>query len=221
VTAAAHEAGAHGWAVVIPVKAATRGKSRLAVPGTDRVSLARAIALDTIAAARACAAVERVVVVTDDPALPVHAFDIPDLRFVDEADAGGLNEAIALAMKRVDERMPRAALLADVPALRPDDLAAALALAASLERGVVGDADGSGSTLVTAAASVPWASSFGDGSLTRHLDDGCVALTVPDDSTLRRDVDTAAHLAAAEKLGLGPRTSRVLAAARSAQENSR
>lgn len=56
------------WVVVVPVKDATAGKSRLsdALDDRSRMALARAMALDTIAAAAACAAVGVVVVVTSD-----------------------------------------------------------------------------------------------------------------------------------------------------------
>lgn len=215
-----------GWVVVVPVKAAARGKSRLDVSGADRMSLARAIALDTIAAAAACTAVSRVVVVTDDGGLIMAATDMPGLRFVAETPTGeealalaaatgmvpdGLNAAIARGMLTA-EGMPRAALLGDLPALRPDDLRVALEAAAAVERGVVADAEGTGSTLVTASPGTPWQASFGDGSFSRHLALGCVALDVTEDSTLRRDVDTAEQLDAADALGLGPRTARLLAA---------
>lgn len=46
-----------GWAVVIPVKPGAVGKSRLRLADVDRVTLARAIALDTIAAAASCSEV--------------------------------------------------------------------------------------------------------------------------------------------------------------------
>lgn len=197
------------WTVVIPVKPSVRGKSRLDVPGVDRVALARAIALDTIAAAVACEAVARVVVVTDDGGLVLQAVDIPSLRFVSDQDVAGLDAAVALGAQTADG-MPRAALLGDVPALRPLDLAAALDAAAGVDRGVVADAEGTGSTLVTARGGVEWMSSFGDGSFARHVELGCVPLPIPDASTLRRDVDTADQLAAAERLGLGPRTAELL-----------
>ena len=71
------------WQVVIPVKPARRGKSRLA-SGASREGLARAIALDTIAAAASCPVVAQVFVVTDDAGLPLAAADIPGLRFVAE-----------------------------------------------------------------------------------------------------------------------------------------
>jgi 2-phospho-L-lactate guanylyltransferase len=199
------------WTVVIPVKSSARGKSRLDVPGVVRVELARAIALDTIDAAASCAAVGQVVVVTDDGGLVLQAFDIPGLRFVSDEKAEGLDAAVALGAETA-EGMPRAALLGDVPALRPEDLAAALDAAAAVDRGVVADAEGTGSTLVTARAGVTWASSFGEGSFARHVSLGCVPLSIPDASTLRRDVDTAGQLAAAEQLGLGRRTSALLGA---------
>lgn len=200
------------WVVVVPVKPSTRAKSRLDVDGIGRADLARAIALDTLAAATACDLVAQVVVVTDDATLAREAAMIPALRFVPEGDARGLDAAVAAGVAAIDPggRMPRAALLGDLPALRPADLADALRAAASVPRAVVPDAEGTGSTLVTAAPGVEWTSSFGDGSFARHLALGCTALAIADASTLRRDVDTADQLEAAAGLGLGPRTAALL-----------
>ncbi|MFC0198417.1 2-phospho-L-lactate guanylyltransferase, partial [Microbacterium arthrosphaerae] len=120
------------WVVVIPVKRSTQGKSRLDVPGAERAELARAIALDTIEAAARCELVLQVVVVSDDPALAREAAMIPALRFVPEGEPRGLDAAVATGMTAIDPagRMPRAALLGDLPALRPADLADALRVAA-------------------------------------------------------------------------------------------
>lgn len=201
------------WVVVVPVKRSTHGKTRLEVEGVDRAALARAISLDTIEAAARCEAVLQVVVVSDDPALARDAAMIPALRFVPEGEARGLDAAVATGIEAIDPggRMPRAALLGDLPALRPADLAEALRAAASVDRAVVADAEGTGSTLVTAGPGVEWTSSFGDGSFARHTSAGCTALEIPDASTLRRDVDTAAQLEAAVALGVGARTAAVLA----------
>ncbi|MFG6492907.1 2-phospho-L-lactate guanylyltransferase [Microbacterium sp. P03] len=207
------------WAVVIPVKPADRGKSRLRVDGLDeigRITLARAIALDTIAAAAACAEVAQVLVVTEDASLPLLAADIPGLRFVAEGDARGIDEAVAAGAAAAGERMPRAALLGDLPALRSEDLGAALVAASAVDHGVVADAEGTGSTLVTARPGVPWTSAFGQDSFARHVKLGCVPLQVPDASTLRRDVDTADQLDEAALTGLGERTARALGGARRA-----
>ncbi|TDN91796.1 2-phospho-L-lactate guanylyltransferase [Microbacterium sp. BK668] len=190
-----------GWTVVLPVKAAVRAKSRLA-RGPE---LARAIALDTIEAVGACGTVGQVVVVTDDAEL--EASLPPGARMVADRARVGPNAAILKVMAGLAASAPRAALLADLPALRSPDLAAALEAATMVERAVVPDAEGTGSTLVTAAAGAAWASAFGANSFARHLELGCVALEVPAYSSLRRDVDTAEHLAAAEVLGLGRWTS--------------
>jgi 2-phospho-L-lactate guanylyltransferase len=204
------------WAVIIPVKPAAVGKSRLALPAVDRVTLARAIALDTIAAAAACAAVAQVYVVTDDAALVALAFDIPGLRFVPEDDGTGrprgIDAAVAVGAGVAGERMPRAALLGDLPALRPEDLADALNAAIAADHAVVPDAEGTGTTLVTAGSGIALCTSFGDGSFARHIDLGCVPLELVEGSSLRRDVDTAAQLEVAAGLGLGPRTAALLAA---------
>lgn len=208
-------AGAHPrWIVVVPVKPAHRGKTRLDLPGTGRAALARAIALDTLEAASRCAAVAQVVVVSGDPALARDSAMIPALRYVPEGEERGLDAAVATGVEAIDPagRMPRAALLGDLPALRPGDLAEALGAAASVDRGVVADAEGTGSTLVTAAPGIAWTSAFGDGSFARHVGLGFVPLPTTDASTLRRDVDTVDQLTAAAALGLGPRTAALLAA---------
>lgn len=211
------------WTVVVPVKPPSHGKSRLEMPGVDRAALARAIALDTIAAAAAGPLVGRVVVVTDDGGFVLAAAGIPGLRFVaetptasealaeaspDARDLDHLNSAIRRGA--ITAAGPVAALLGDLPALRPEDLAAVLEQAADHDRAVVADAEGDGSTLVTATAGIPWRSSFGDGSFTRHVALGCTPLDAPE--SLRRDVDTAEQLREAATLGLGPHTAALLAA---------
>ena len=198
------------WSLVVPVKPAAAGKSRLAV--RDRESLARAIALDTIEAALACPAVGELVVVTSDPAVAAEASRL-GARILDDAEAPGLGAAIALGLAGIPADRPRAVLLGDLPALRPEDLAAALAAAAGVDLGTVRDADGEGTALVTAAPGVALEPRFGVGSAAAHLGAGFAPLPVREGSTLRRDVDTVEHLAEAARLGLGPRTAATLVAA--------
>ncbi len=200
-----------GWTIIVPVKPAAVGKTRLTDVGTDRAALARAIALDTIAAAAAADLVSRVIVVTDDDGVRAEFRRSRTVEVVPEGDPRGLDAAIALGTARAGVGCPRAALLGDVPALRPADLDAALELAASVERGLVPDAETTGSTLVTARAGAVWVSAFGPDSAARHRLLGCTDLAVARDSTLHRDVDTAAQLAEAVALGVGPRTAAVLA----------
>jgi len=181
------------WTVVIPVKPADEGKSRLGrTPG-----VARAIALDTIAAAVATDA--RIIVVTADREL---AGEI-DADVVFEAAPTGLAAAIAAGLPSEDA--DRAVLLGDLPALRPEDLTSALTLAEKHPRAFVADAEGTGSTLVTARSGLAFVHHFGPSSAERHRALGLTELPIPADSSLRRDVDLDEHLWA---LGshLGPRT---------------
>lgn len=200
-----------GWTLVLPVQSAARAKSRLDVPaGVDRPRLARAIARDSLAAVRATAAVARLVVVTADDDLAsdcAHAGDhvVRDTgRSLTEAVRRGVGAARALAPET-----PAAVLLADVPALTPDDLAGALQRAASLPFAVVPDAEGSGSVLLTAARPALLQPAFGGDSARRHEQRGAVRLDL-DLPRLRRDVDTWAALVQAATLGLGPATTAAL-----------
>jgi 2-phospho-L-lactate guanylyltransferase len=209
------------WSIIVPVKPALLGKSRLDVSllgagSIDRVELVRAIAIDTVRAAAAAARVADVVVVTDDAPLTRGVESLPRVRVVAEEGARGLAGAIERGAASIDPARPRAVLLGDLPALRPSDLDAALMLAAARSRGVVADAEGTGSTLVTASVGVDLATAFGADSYARHLALGCAALPIDHQSTLRRDVDTAAHLARAAEFGLGEHTAGLLARAAAA-----
>lgn len=197
------------WSVVVPIKPAAFGKSRLAVPGVDREELARAIALDTLDAAGRAAAVAELVVVTDDAGVRRGAGPADDgARIAWVADPGrGLDAAIAAGLDAA-AAPHRAAMLGDLPALDPQDLDEALSLAGSGGPVAVADADGTGTTLLAHARADILR--FGPDSFARHLDAGARPLDIAPESTLRRDVDTAAHLAAARALGLGPRTAALL-----------
>jgi len=187
-----------GWTVIIPVRGS--GKSRLKGLGPARAVVARALPLDTIAAVSRCAAVERIVVVTGDPA--VAASVARGVEVIDDPDAGGIDAALGRAAAWIGADVNRASLPGDLPALHPEELGAALEAAAGSSRAVVPDADGTGTTLVTAAAGTPWMSSYGPDSFARHLALGCVALDLPAESGLRCDVDTPDQLGAlSDRLG--------------------
>jgi len=192
----------------VPVKDLGRAKSRLrgAVPGVPHQDLVLALVLDTLDAALACPAVAAVLVVCSDEAVAAAARDLGAKVLPDEPDAG-LNPALAHGAAAAGAG-PLAALAGDLPALRGTDLAAALD--AVTVRGYVRDAAGTGTTLLAAPAGVPLAPRFGAGSARAHAQSGAVELTGAGPS-LRRDVDTADDLAAAARLGLGPRTRAILA----------
>ncbi|MEO8261080.1 MAG: 2-phospho-L-lactate guanylyltransferase, partial [Pseudolysinimonas sp.] len=125
-----------------------------------------------------------------------------------ESSPTGIAEAIALGLPSDGLR---AVLLGDLPALRPDDLAAALESARSHPHAFVADADGTGTTLVTAGPGVEFLHHFGQGSAQRHRDAGLIELPAGD--SLRRDVDLPEHLDQLRDQ-LGPRTAAVLSAPR-------
>lgn len=132
--------------------------------------------------------------------------------------AAGLNAAIRAGVVSARSGGSLAAvsvavLLGDLPALRPGDLGAALEAASEHHRAVVTDADGSGTTLLTARSGVELHPAFGPGSAAEHAARGHVVLDVADVpavSGLRQDVDLARDLAAVAALGPGPRTTEVL-----------
>lgn len=195
------------WFVIVPVKGTPDGKSRFGGDPTLRGELALAIALDTVEAALAAPGVVAVAVVTSEAASI--AFDETDAFVIVETETTGLAGAIALGLETAaDFAEPgrgTAVLLGDLPALTAAELGAALEAARSYDRAMVPDADGTGTTLITAGDGQSHAPAFGAGSAAAHLAAGYVALDVEMASGLRSDVDT---LEAVTALGarLGART---------------
>lgn len=190
--------------MLIPAKALPEAKSRLLPATADadaHARLVRAIRTDTIEAAAAAAGVARVLQVTDRPGL---AGALVQRR-------PGLNAALEEAAEHAARHWPAdgvVALLADLPALRPQELAAALVAAALQPRSYVPDAEGTGTTLLAARPGSSLDPAFGTGSAARHA---TAAVALDAGPGLRRDVDTAADLSAAIALGVGPATAALLA----------
>jgi 2-phospho-L-lactate guanylyltransferase len=197
--------GVRSWSVVVPAKRLAVAKTRLR-PLTDGLGTAHddlvlALLADTVAAAVSCPVVAEVVVVTDDPAAGDVVRRLGARTVADQPD-GGLNPALEHGARSAAGPAV-AALSSDLPALRPDELAAALR-AAGEGRSFVADAEGTGTTLLTAVGT-DLRPHFGAGSAEAHLRSGALPLagTWPG---LVRDVDTEADLRAALALGAGPRT---------------
>jgi 2-phospho-L-lactate guanylyltransferase len=210
------ESRGRDWVVVLPVKHARHGKRRLhghplRSTAAERSALARAIATDALAAVRSCAVVRALVVVTGDPVVARLARAAGDE--VLSGDDQGLDAAVQAGLARAAERWPRlacAVLLADVPALRPEQLERALQAAAMHPRSFVPDLEGGGTVLLAARPGVQARPAFGAGSAARHERLGAVRLDL-DLPGLRRDVDTLDDLRGAVALGVGPATRAVLA----------
>ncbi|WP_051108941.1 2-phospho-L-lactate guanylyltransferase [Actinomadura flavalba] len=202
------------WSLVVPVKVLARAKTRMsALAGPHRQELALAVAADTVAAALRCPRVGAVVVVTDDPR-PAAELAALGARIVPDEPDAGLNPALVHGARRARESAPDApvgALSADLPALRPAELARALDAAATVPEAFVADAPGIGTTLYTAGPGVPFSPAFGGASRAAHRARGVRELTLPGLDSVRRDLDTPGDLAALRALGLGPRTAAVAA----------
>jgi 2-phospho-L-lactate guanylyltransferase len=189
-----------------------------AIGPAERARLVEAFALDAVSALLESRSVARVVVVTD-----AGAALIPPLRALG-ADVvidpgGGLNAAVAAGIAEAETvtgaaspaaATAVAALLGDLPCLRAADVDAALSLAARHPLAVVADAEGSGTTLITALPCRQLVPRFGAGSAARHRAAGHEQLAVEAGSSLRFDVDTESDLAEARLRGLGARTSAAL-----------
>ncbi|MFD5265942.1 2-phospho-L-lactate guanylyltransferase [Streptomyces sp. NPDC058335] len=198
------------WSLVIPLKPLALAKSRLADTAADalRPGLALAFAVDTVTAALACAAVRDVAVVTNDE-LAGRELAALGARIVPDEPRAGLNAALAHAATAVRATLPDgavAALNADLPALRPPELARVLDAAAEFPRSFLADAAAIGTTLLAVAPGRELLPAFGTDSRARHRASGAVELRPTAVDSVRQDVDTGEDLRAALALGVGPRT---------------
>jgi 2-phospho-L-lactate/phosphoenolpyruvate guanylyltransferase len=209
--------------LVVPVKVLHLAKSRLRAgrtePDVAHRRLVLAVTMDTIAAAVTADGVRRVVAICSDPvAVRVLRTDGVEV-IADEPDAG-LNAALehgTTLLRADDPNAVTGALQADLPALRPSELSAALTAAltafgdGAAARAFCPDRAGTGSTLLLAAPGIDLDPRFGPGSALAHAASGALPLDGPW-PTLRCDVDTEDDLAEAARMGLGPRTKAALAA---------
>jgi 2-phospho-L-lactate guanylyltransferase len=201
------------YAVLVPVKPPAVGKSRLGGLEPDaRRELAAAFAQDTVRACLAARTVGAVLVVTDDEPFSrvlsaLGGAAIPD------GVAGDLNGTLRQAAAEAGRRWPDlvpAAVCADLPALRADDLDLVLGSLTTSHPCFVPDAAGIGTTMYVAGHD-EFDPRFGAGSREAHLDAGALELAAAPPS-VRRDVDDPADLAAAVALGVGASTTAVVAA---------
>ena len=200
------------WRVLVPLKRPAIGKRRLlgaTRDAADHAQLVHAMQLDTLDAVLALSTHPLVagLSVVGGPLgirLPAEIELLPDA-------GGGLNRALATAADELCRRYPDsgvAALVGDLPALRPADLLATLGAATGHPRGFVRDLAGTGTTLLTAAAGVALEPHFGVDSARRHAESGAVELDAA--ASLRADVDSVADLRYCLQLGAGLLTAQML-----------
>jgi 2-phospho-L-lactate guanylyltransferase len=203
-----------GWSIVVPLKRLDQAKSRLrGVPVPLRRALVVAMARDVRDAVLACHDVGEIVIVTRDP-LWRSLLGVRRLRFVAESPTDSLNDALrrgAAACRTTPAGHGVAALTADLPALRPAELALALAPAEVVSTFFVPDAHGDGTTLFAARSPAQFWPHYGVGSRARHIEAGALEIHRPELTGIRQDVDTLEDLTRAQALGLGHHTGAVLA----------
>ncbi|MFE5477800.1 2-phospho-L-lactate guanylyltransferase [Nocardia sp. NPDC055165] len=205
----------HTVHAVMAVKHIGRAKSRLAnVLSTEqRAQLVLAMFTDTAVAATAVPELSSLTVVTPDPLVAARAREL-GAHVLDEPPAGAdpLNTALAAGAAHVRDRHGPTALLAlqaDLPALRPSELADVLTVAVSA-RSVVIDHTGTGTAaLLIRDATAPLSPRFGADSARAHRDDGAVPL-LGHWPGLRCDVDTPEDLDLVRTLGVGEFTTSTL-----------
>jgi 2-phospho-L-lactate guanylyltransferase len=203
-----------GWTAIVPVKPWGLAKSRLDLPDDDRVRLARAFSLDVLDAVLGAASVDRVVVVTAETELAAIARRRGAVVVTDRPmlARGLLNRAVESGRQWAKVHTPTAPVVVvpgDLAALTAGVLDTTLALLATEERAFVPDASGIGTTLLAVARPELLVPSYGERSALHHSDAGY--RPVPHvDKRCRRDVDTAADLAQARALGVGPHTAEAL-----------
>lgn len=141
------------WCAILPVRGFSGAKSRLGAelpdPPNLRAELARAFALDVLAAVATCPSVECILIVGDGGpellSLRIDAAGEPAAEQVSAISApAGLNLAVEYgeAWARARDHLRIAVIAADLPCLTADDVRTVLAGAALIPRGFVIDEGG-------------------------------------------------------------------------------
>lgn len=199
--------------IVIMAKAFTRAKSRLSgLPPQLHVRFCAALLHDTLDAVHEVA--ERIAVVSDQPDLDAILVRWGHRDVWTVGDPGdGLNAAVRAGDQFLGPApypRPRLAMVADLPCLRPVDIAAIAGEVAQCRAGFVPDASGSGTTILGSATG-PLQPHFGPDSARRHRAAGARVM-VSAGPGARLDVDTLADVGTAARSGPGRATGDLLPA---------
>lgn len=178
-----------GVTLVLPIKATVDAKSRLDLSAAGREIVMRSFVEHVVGVARASRHVARIAVVGSVDLVP----DPVGVRHLPEPQlGGGLNAVVTTARHwaclAAPDR-PIAVLPVDLPRVTAAELDLALRVAEGLERAFVPDADGTGTTLITARRPELLISAYGPGSAAEHERLGLVRLDGAG-AGLRHDVDT-------------------------------
>ncbi|MGE5335813.1 MAG: 2-phospho-L-lactate guanylyltransferase [Nitrososphaerota archaeon] len=206
---------------VLPVKRFGDAKQRLAagITGGQRRELAEAMVADVLEAIGEARAVERTIVVTDDPvaqglAAAAGAEVVPD------PEDGGHVEAARAGIARAEAAgAARVVLLAgDCPLLDPRELDRLLTGVPGSYVGIVGDRHGTGTNALLLSPPTAIVPAFGEGSRERHVEaarQAGVPFGIEELPSIELDLDTPADVIALTRelehqKGRAKRTARAL-----------
>jgi 2-phospho-L-lactate guanylyltransferase len=187
-------------AAILPVKRFSEAKQRLGQHVADdlRAELARSMVGDVLTALRECAAIDAVLVVTNEPSVNAAARYV-GATVVWDADQAGQSAAVAGGVARaLEERFDRVLCIpGDCPAVDPAEVDALLVRATGTGVVIVPDRHGSGTNGLLLAPPDAIQPSFGPDSRTRHealARAAGLALHVERPASLLLDVDTGEDL---------------------------
>ncbi|MGH3559943.1 MAG: 2-phospho-L-lactate guanylyltransferase [Mycobacterium sp.] len=202
--------------LIIAVKRVSDAKTRLApvFSAQTRENVVLAMLADTLTAAANVGSLRCITVITPDDAAAAVAADLGADVLSDPTPQGHpdpLNNAIAAAERVVAESVSNIVVLqGDLPALQTQELTEAIAAARQHKRSFVADRLGTG-TAALCAFGTALDPRFGPDSSARHRRSGAIELTGAWPG-LRCDIDTPDDLTVARRLGVGPATTRAVAA---------
>lgn len=202
------------WTAILPVARWDLAKTRLHVRPDVRRSIARAFSLDVLEVMSEAPSVGHIILVTAELELRslgsrMGATAVHDrgLRSTDSLnDAIRLGRAWALSHRPEDRAV---VVPSDLPSLTIASFEQALSALGRVDRALIPDEAGTGTTLLAARSPSGLQPLYGSGSARRHRLNG-IRRVVDVDPRVRRDVDTLGDLAAACALGVGPYTERTL-----------
>lgn len=184
------------WTAIVPIRDFSTAKSRLraALPAAVVDDLARWLARRMIGELLSCRAIGEVLVVSDTE-MREH-FTEGTVECLVQRPGGGLNGAVREGMAAAWRQRPDARLLvthADLPFVTSHDYARlAGKLRAIGEDTMVPDRSGTGTTMLALHPGSRRMPSFGEGSASRHEEQGFRRIELPATSGLRIDLDTTA-----------------------------
>lgn len=214
-TREAHRPEVDAWTIVVPVKALDRAKGRLApdLPVAARRALALAMATDVVRTCRSTPGVNRVVLLSADPAIASLAVTENVDALTDPSDPprpgiDPLNHALSAALSLISG--PVGVVAADLPELRPGHLSPILRMASLHRHSIVADHRQYGTTMAFWTTDHDRVARFGAGSAERFRDQGLAVQLPATAEAAGRDVDTPADVRALRSRTVGQATTRVL-----------